>query len=390
MKIGELMEHGFTEVRNRIPLGAVAKFKEQKIQGQSGSTVLKNTISRYNCRIIPVASVVIIICTVISLIFEIIIGLVTPWGLAGEILLMFTAVCGIGFGFYFNGKYPAYYPYIYWALFLISYIMRVTSCGIGAEGLAITAVTLFTLCAVPVFTPKISALFIAVSAIYYTIICCVNGVYSYYCFIIIGMGMMAFLVSASNYTLMCTRLINSKQIKDGKERIKLSSVIDGRTGLYNRSYGIDKANEMLKSGANIAILLVDIDSFGEYNRIYGTEQADDTLQRIANCVKIVSKPQTDTICRIDGDRLMVLMSSSSDKDAVLLCEEIRSSVKTMNIDFTENRPKLSVTVSVSAARSAPGNTFDDIYEKALHSLEIAKNAGGNCIGYGSRTFRPDV
>ncbi len=390
MKISELIGLGITEIKNRIPLSAVSRFKEQKIRGQSGKTLLKHAVSRYNCRIIPIASAVMILCTFIAMLFQGAFAVMNPLGLTGEILLLFTAVCGIGFGFYFSGKYPAFYPYIYWTLFLISYILRVIGCGIGAEGFALTAVTLFVLAAVPVLSPVASAFFIFIASVFYTVICIINDIYSYYSYMGIGMGILAFIISLSNYSLLCTRLINSKQIKDGKEKIKLNSVIDNRTGLYNRSYGISRASDMIKEGTSIAIVLVDIDSFGEYNRIYGTELSDNTLQRIANCVKIVSKPITDIICRVDGDRLMVCIPASSDRDAVLLAEDIRSSVKTMNIDFTENRPRLSVTVSVSVARNAMGDTFDAVYEKATRSMDSAKKAGGNCIGFGSRTFRPDV
>lgn len=54
--------------------------------------------------------------------------------------------------------------------------------------------------------------------------------------------------------------------------MKMSAVMDSRTDLYNRAYGIEKATELLRSGNSIALLLVDIDNFAEYNRIYGTEK----------------------------------------------------------------------------------------------------------------------
>ena len=95
-------------------------------------------------------------------------------------------------------------------------------------------------------------------------------------------------------------------------------MIDNRTGLYNRSYGIEKVNDMISSGRNIAILVVDIDSFGKYNRVYGTKKGDKTLQQIANCVKIVSKPYTDVICHIESDKIMVCTPASSDKEPINL------------------------------------------------------------------------
>ena len=156
-----------------------------------------------------------------------------------------------------------------------------------------------------------------------------------------------------------------------------------------RAYGIEKATELLRSGNSIALLLVDIDNFAEYNRIYGNEKADEVLFAVANCVKIISKPKTDIICRYEGDTILVCLTVKADKDAIVLSEEIRSAVRDMKIPFPEASRYRNITATVSAARGMPGDTYDDIYVRAMRSQSVAKRIGGNCIAFKEHTFRPD-
>lgn len=382
MKPAELLAAGISELKNRIPVAAVAKFKSQNVAGTKGKQILSTCIARYNCRVIPVVSVFIIIFTIISAIISGAFIVLTPLEIAAIALTIVTAGCGIGFGFYFKGKYPAFYHYIFWGLFLLSYFIRVINCIRSAEGFAITAITVMVLCTVPVMSYGISAVMILSVPIYYTVICCMNEVYFYYYYLSFAIALLGFILSIANYSLFCTRIINSKQIKDDKQIIKLNAIMDKRTGLYNRSYGAEQANEMiLKKDKKVALFVIDIDHFKEYNRYHGTKKADKVLLQIANAIKIVSKPYTDIICHIDSDKIMVCTTADNDNEVLGFADDIRSAVRTMDITFAENRAFHALTVSVGVARNGLRDDFDTVYEKATKSLYLAKKSGGNCVAY---------
>ena len=74
MKVTELFSLGANEIKNRLPMATAAKFSTQKIEGKSGKSLLDACISRYNCRIIPIAALIMILCTFLSVIFE---GIIT-------------------------------------------------------------------------------------------------------------------------------------------------------------------------------------------------------------------------------------------------------------------------------------------------------------------------
>ena len=60
MKVTELFSLGANEIKNRLPMATAAKFSTQKIEGKSGKSLLAACISRYNCRIIPIAAIIMI------------------------------------------------------------------------------------------------------------------------------------------------------------------------------------------------------------------------------------------------------------------------------------------------------------------------------------------
>ena len=381
MKPTELIEAAVCELRNRIPISTVSRFKSQKIGTTTGKQILSSCIARYNCRIIPLFSVLIIIFTVASAIISGIFRPLTPLEIAGMCLAVVTAGCGIGFGFYFGGKYPPFYHYIFWGLFILSYFIRVIDCVKSAEGLALTVITIMVLCTVPVMNYGASSIMTLSVPLFYTILCCTNDVYSYYYLLTLCAGVLGFFLSVANYSLFCTRIINSKQIKDDQQIIKLNSIIDKHTGLYNRHYGAEKTNEMISKGKDIAVLVIDIDHFKEYNRYDSASKADKVLVQIANAIKIVSKPYTDIICHIDSDKIMVCTYADNDREIVGLAEDIRSAVRTMDITFAENRTFHALTVSVGVAKSGLRDDFDTVYDKAARSLYTAKKSGGNCVAY---------
>ncbi len=374
-----------TELKNRFPFGAVSKFKKQTISGQRGSELLSACINRYNSRITPIGAIIIIIGVLISTFFE---GTVINGGQAeivGEIILIVNCVFALGIGIYFKGRYPAAYIYVFWLITLSGYAVKLTGCITGAAGFVQTVFIILALCAIPIFPTLISTAYMVLAAGYYTVLCVINGISAYYPFMAFVVAVTGVIISANNYCLYCSRMINSKRIREDSEKIKLSSRLDRATGVYTREYGIGCAAEIM-SQSRAGLLLVDLDNFGEYNRAFGTQRGDKALRDVANCIKIISKPYTDVVCHLESDKLLVCLGIETEKDAVLLSEEIRSSIVTMNIPFKSNEKFGAVTVTVGVAISNPGMDFDALFEKAMLSVNEGKSAGGNCICYEGHVF----
>lgn len=394
MKPTELFSAAINEIHNRLPFSAVSKFKKQTIDGVSGKALLSHCLSRYNCRIIPVVSVIMLILTFVSGVLENAFSKGTegffagsPAEITGEVIILVTAVFGIALGFYFSGKYPPYYPYIFWSMYLLSYFVKATSCVTEASGFAQTVTAIAVISIVPIFNIPATLIFQLAIPSYYAVLCAVSNVVTYYPYIAFCLSALGIISSFTTYSLYCARMINSRKIRENTRRIELNSKLDKQSGLYSREYGIDAAKQLMKKGST-AVILVDIDEFSAYNKVVGPTAGDRVLKEICNCIKIVAKPYTDIACRFEGDKIMLALPLEKDSEGLLLCEEIRSSVKQMGIDFTKGK-YLVVTVTVAMERSGINDSFDTVFEKAAYSLNAGKNAGGNCIAYKGKHFRAE-
>ncbi len=385
----ELFSNGISELKTRLPYAAVSKFKSSKVNGQSGRALLFNSCTRHNGRVLPIFSVLLIIMTPLFLLINGGFEKGFTAELAGVLLAMVTGVGTIIFGYYFKGKYPTYYPYVFWALVEIAFAIMITGMANQTAGFIHAVAAMLILAAVPIFSPLVSLLYIGLLWAYYTVLCLINEIMVYYICSESLIAVIGLFMSFTAYALYCSRQINSRKLKDDDRRIKLNSVIDTRTDLYTREYGIEQVSAELAKGTALAMVLIGVDSFGEFNRANGSKKGDEVLNDICRCIKIVVKPKTELTCRMGGDTVMVCMPAEADRDAVLVAEEIRSSIRTMNIEF--NGSKFGViTVSVGAARSISGDSFDSLYSRAERSFTAAKKYGGNCIGYKERTFRSET
>ena len=82
--------------------------------------------------------------------------------------------------------------------------------------------------------------------------------------------------------------------------IKKKSQQDALTGLWDRTYTEENVNELLESGTEGALFMIDIDNFKPINDNYGHMAGDETLKMLGNVLRGLSS-EGDVICRIGGD-----------------------------------------------------------------------------------------
>jgi len=181
----------------------------------------------------------------------------------------------------------------------------------------------------------------------------------------------------------------------GREReLRESSMVDETTGLYNRAYfhrvlstEVERAR---RSGHELAIVIADIDSFGEINRVFGLDVGDEILGALGVALKDTAKEghgdvpyDLNAACRVGGEELSVIIpelglyeeeiAPARDR-ALTLAEEFRVRVEHLRVRG------LSVTVSVGVAVfPTDGGSFDELIDAADRALFSASQAGGNRV-----------
>jgi diguanylate cyclase (GGDEF)-like protein len=127
--------------------------------------------------------------------------------------------------------------------------------------------------------------------------------------------------------------------------------------------------------AALGLLLIDIDHFKNLNDQLGHPAGDSVLVHVAQLVR-ASVRDTDTVARMGGDELAVLLAGSA-RDVEQRAGAVREAVAQSSLPVLNGVP---LTVSIGAATGHVGGaTFQSLYAGADRALYEAKAAGRNTV-----------
>jgi diguanylate cyclase (GGDEF)-like protein/putative nucleotidyltransferase with HDIG domain len=159
-----------------------------------------------------------------------------------------------------------------------------------------------------------------------------------------------------------------------RERDKAGT--DDLTGLNNHRYfqeSLAKAVEnSAVSGADFALLFIDLDLFETYNDIYGYSLGDELLIDLGRLIRNTIR-DTDIGARYGGDEFACLLHQTDAVGARKVAERIRRKME----KYSEKKG-VTVTCSIGVAGwRVDGVTKEKIIEAADRALLYAKRSGGN-------------
>lgn len=184
----------------------------------------------------------------------------------------------------------------------------------------------------------------------------------------------ALIVFVLGTTLFLAREIGRRA--EAEERLEELATTDALTGLRNRrkfDAEIDlEWRRAARTGAPIALLMVDADHFKSYNDTFGHQAGDQVLIGIAICISDSVRRAGDCAARFGGEEFAVLLPGLSNLQAFQVAETIRRKVEQWSEDPV-------TTVSIGVASMVPGASPDwpDLIEAADKALYAAKANGRN-------------
>lgn len=138
-----------------------------------------------------------------------------------------------------------------------------------------------------------------------------------------------------------------------------------------REWGV----EQLKEGKEIALLFIDLDSFGQYNKTYGHIVGDRILRRVASVLRESMDPDKDVLVRFGGDEFAV-GTTRGRAAAQELADRLMKRTDELYVD--DMQKPVSFTVGISGGRRTKerenvhyGATFDELLNAA--SRDCMKN-----------------
>jgi diguanylate cyclase (GGDEF)-like protein/PAS domain S-box-containing protein len=170
--------------------------------------------------------------------------------------------------------------------------------------------------------------------------------------------------------------------EQGLERLSLR---DSLTGLDNRRAFESTLDEEwrrgLRTGASLAVVLLDIDYFKPFNDRYGHIAGDACLERVAAAISLGVNRAGDTAARYGGEEFVLVLQATDREGAVATAESIRRAVQDLEIPHEDGGPRGLVTLSAGVAAQVPAQeaSAKDLVSRADEALYRAKHAGRNRV-----------
>lgn len=164
--------------------------------------------------------------------------------------------------------------------------------------------------------------------------------------------------------------------KAAEQRLTQLALHDALTGLPNRASFEQHLNEALqrrrRSGAQLALMVLDVDRFKKVNDSLGHAAGDLLLVAFAKRLRSALR-ESDLVARLGGDEFTVIAEGLKDAgDAVAIADKV---IATMRDPIDIDGRALSASTSIGLALCRDGDTPQALMQRADKALYEAKGAG---------------
>ncbi|MDC7125653.1 MAG: diguanylate cyclase [Spirochaetales bacterium] len=173
------------------------------------------------------------------------------------------------------------------------------------------------------------------------------------------------------------------ELEEKNEQLKILSILDGLTGIYNRRYFdgalVSEWNRAVRNGKPLTLIMSDIDYFKDYNDLYGHLAGDRCLQQISKIFKQTFKRKIDKVARYGGEEFIAILPETDSQGAEQIAEKLQETIRGEKIKHEKSGFEEILTVSlgicsVVAESDMSHLTFLESVDRALYS---AKKNGRN-------------
>jgi diguanylate cyclase (GGDEF)-like protein len=163
-----------------------------------------------------------------------------------------------------------------------------------------------------------------------------------------------------------------------RDTLRAQAIRDPLTGLYNRRHMDEvfdrEVRRALRSGAPLAVFMVDIDRFKRINDGFGHEAGDRVIRTLAHCLAGTIRHE-DYAFRYGGEEFLLLMPGVDAAAMPARARAVLAAVRRLEPSW-EGRPLGGITVSIGAAAlPAHGKTPAELVRAADEAMYRATQGG---------------
>jgi len=177
--------------------------------------------------------------------------------------------------------------------------------------------------------------------------------------------------------------------RDNSERLQLEaqlqrlSQLDGLTGLYNRRYFDQQLPSELRrlrrSGAPLALLMLDIDHFKACNDALGHLAGDDALRKVSTVLQESLQREGDVACRYGGEEFVIILADTGLDGAEHVAARIHDGIASLAITHPASPlGRLSLSIGLAVLDPVDDEQPGELVSRSDQALYGAKRRGRNC------------
>lgn len=170
-------------------------------------------------------------------------------------------------------------------------------------------------------------------------------------------------------------------LKRQADLLRSMAYLDGLTGIFNRRYFDTLLQNQLaqhqRKGAELAVLIIDIDHFKKYNDCFGHLAGDDVLRKVAQGLQTCCSRPGDVVMRYGGEEFAAILPDTDARGAVVVAEKMLKNIAALAIQHpASSTGNLSISVGIATADVSHSYSAD-VVERADQQLYITKQNGRN-------------
>lgn len=163
--------------------------------------------------------------------------------------------------------------------------------------------------------------------------------------------------------------------------LALTARLDPLTGILNRRAVDDGAGREIsrarRTGAPLALLVLDIDHFKRVNDVYGHRGGDEALLSFVSSLQTGLR-QIDLLGRIGGEEFVMFLPDTTANDAARVAERLRATVEASTVSFEGREIKLTMTTGVTQLLPDE-DSWESMLTRADEALYKGKQEGRNRV-----------
>lgn len=122
----------------------------------------------------------------------------------------------------------------------------------------------------------------------------------------------------------------------------------------------------------LSLIMLDMDAFARVNREYGHAEGDRVLQVLTQLL-LLNLRQHDLLCRLAGDRFVIILPHTGERQAQLLASELRDAVGSLAYKSSRHGERIPLSASV-VALMARGDDVHTLLERLNIAMARAKHS----------------